>query len=128
MPTRQTFKDLASRFFTSTFSDFVETYTFVLDGEATYDPITGTYSDAGTNYNIGSIRLNFENRQFDGDRIKIGDIKIITRVDYWEELSIVPEANSGKVFLASEPDQKYQIINVMNDAANAVYEFHLRGL
>jgi hypothetical protein len=125
MPTKQTFKNIAGKFFTITFKDFVDTFTFTFTSSSTYDPLTGNYSDIGTNHNIECIRLNHESNQFDGERIKIGDIKLISRYDTWNALSVAPQVEDTTVVVDGE---SHQIVDIKLDAANALYTMNCRRL
>lgn len=125
MPTKNTFRRLATKFETSTFADFFQHFTFTMDSSAAYDPITGQYSHSGTTYSITCCRLDYDNRQVDGDKILVGDRKLISRVDIWEALGLVPRVNSGSVSVDGED---YQIISIMKDAADALYTLQIRRL
>ena len=125
MPTKQTFKRLANKFFDSTFSDFTDSLTFTINGSSTYDPITGQYSNSDTSHSISCIRLEYNINQFDGQRIMIGDRRIISRVDTWDSLGLVPRVNSGSINIDGED---YQVINITKDAADALYDFQCRRL
>lgn len=125
MPTKNTFRRLATKFESSTFSDFFQSYTFTMNSSATYDPLTGQYSNSGTPYDISCCRLDYKSNQFDGQRILIGDRKLISRVDVWDNLGLVPRVNSGSVNIDGE---EYQIIDIMKDAADALYTLQCRRL
>ena len=125
MPTKQRFKNIASRFFTKTFKDFVDYFTFTFSSSSSYDPVTGTYSNSGDTYNIECIRLSHETTQFDGERIKIGDIKLISRTGSWESLPVEPKVNDTSVEINGD---KHQVVDIQLDAADAIYTLNCRRL
>lgn len=125
MPSPASFVTLADNFFNQSFSGFVNNFTFTFSSSATYDPITGTYSNTGVDYSIPCIRMNFKRRQFDGNNIKIGDIKLISRVASWDALGVEPKVEDTRVTVNSVV---YQLIDVMKDAADAVYTIQVRKL
>lgn len=125
MPTKQTFKNIAGKFFTVTFKDFVAPFTFTFTPSSTYDPITGAYSDLGTSQILSCIRLNHETRQYDGERIRIGDVKLISRYDDWNTLGVVPQVEDTTVVIDGD---NYQIVDRQLDAADALYTMNCRRL
>lgn len=125
MPDKSSFQKLAKNFFTQSFSGFVQNYTFNSSSLDTYNPVTGTYADGGTDYDIPCIRMSFSNKQFDGERIKVGDIKLLSRVSAWDALSLTPNVASIKVTFEGE---KYRLTHFTRDAADAVYTLGIRRL
>ena len=125
MPTKNTFKNLASRFFTDNnkFADFVTSFDFTFSEGRVYDPVTGTYSGDSDIVPIPCIRSNFKTGQFDNEQVEIQDILLKSRVDSWVELGRVPNTDSLKVTVDGI---LYQVVNTMQDAADAIYSLHLR--
>lgn len=125
MPSPASFVTLANNFFTQSFAGFVTNFTFTFSSSASYDPITGAYSNSGSQQLIPCIRMNFKRRQYDGVNIKIGDIKLLSQVSSWTALGVEPKVEDTRVNIANVD---YQVIHVAKDAADAVYTIQVRRL
>lgn len=75
MPTPQQFQALASKLINQTFGAFRGT--MVLDNAGVYDPILETETGGSTQTLDEVIRLEYDQSDFDGERIKQGDFKLI---------------------------------------------------
>lgn len=95
------------------------TYTQVTPGS--YNTTTGKTTNTETDYTIDIIFYKVRDREVDGIKIKINDIRVIFPQD---RLSFPPSANDY-ITLNS---RKMEIIQVQFDPSNSVYILFVRGV
>lgn len=97
------------------------------DVDPTYDPATGTASDAGTNYSVDGIKTDFEESEFarpaqaaDDLGPRRGDFKIlISSLD----LVITPKLADTITLNSIE----HSVLNIATDPAEAAWIIHVRA-
>ena len=119
--TKQQFKDLAQRLAGDTFADFFPLRTFTAPA-TNYDPITGAETGGATEQ-VNCVRMDYNESQFDGQAIQRNDFKLLARVDAFS--TVDPSVDGVTVDVDGV---ECQVVQVMKDAANAMYTMQVRKL
>lgn len=113
------FVDLANELIDDEFADFQSSTVINQYGTFDYDTQTAAVTATST---TGTIRLEFETRQFDGQKVLVGDYMLIGER---AELSFVPRPDNCK---CTRDGATLDIIRVEIDPADATFMLHVRPL
>ena len=100
-------------------ADLATQMTYVSVTPGVYVPDAGTNFDPTVEYSITGIIVNYKDREFDGDRIRRGDRKIII-----EQASLTPIPNLSDRIEVGEI--RYNILRIEQDPAEAIWILQVR--
>ena len=115
--------------------DFGVVSQLLIQGDGVFDPVTGSYTDATTSYDVNTIYMDFTLARFgqqtaEGTLIQIGDKQCFMQpLNKSDPLQAMPtvQANRDRISVGG---RVYKIANlkVINPAMNdaIVYEMHLK--
>ncbi|MGB1297281.1 MAG: hypothetical protein ACPG8A_03350 [Psychrobium sp.] len=113
------FQDLANELIDDEFADFFPVRAFEKAGA--YDPLSG--SSAPTIDSVPCARMEFNESQFNGESIKVGDFKLLAKNSAFSTL--VPSSANITVDVDG---LKCEVVRASLDAANAVWTMQVRAL
>ena len=118
MGLQTTFQGLAVTAY-SVFSDLSVAAILSRESQSGYDVAVGAVETKSSAYTINVIKELYNNKEIDGTRIKLTDLKISFPAN---SLEIVP-ASTDSITIG---DKKYSIISITTDPATAVWTMQIR--
>lgn len=113
------FQALASELIGTEFADFA--VSTVINQYGPFDYATQTTPIANTD-TIGTIQLEFESSQYDGQLIKVGDYMLVGE---WQELGFIPSPDNCNTIRGGVTAE---VRRVIGDPADATIILHVRPL
>lgn len=95
--------------------------TYVQLSQGEYDPISGKAEDKVVQYNLDAIFYKVRDREVDGDRVKINDIRLVFPA---ERLPVPPSSEDHIILMGN----RMEIVNQILDPAQATYILFVRGV
>ena len=102
-------------------ADLATQLTYVVVTPGVYVPDAGTSFPPNTEHSTEGIILNYQDREFDGDRIRRGDRKILI-----EQAELTPIPNLGDRIEVTATGLSYNIIQLKQDPVSATWTFQVR--